>query len=313
MLDRVDVLTLFGSQFGVATSDQLAGLGIARSTIRRTRDRGAIVALLPGVFMLAGRRRTFGTDAMAAQLYYGDDAYLTGTTAGAFHGLREMPRGFVQVSTFGRSRLRAAPWVKHTCTPHVARDDVWHRDDGFRVASPLLTLAILSIKFNLHRFGRAAEDAWHRKLITPSSLAAYLEAHRGAGHPGSRVMHAWVNRTDGRTRPSHTGFEMDVIDALLAAGLPEPERQHPLMLLSGELIHFDIAWRDVMLAVEPGHSWFHGGDLKARKDAARDRACGELGWHVARYDEVARADLGSAAAEVARTYATRHRQLLPPA
>ena len=46
------------------------------------------------------------------------------------------------------------------------------------------------------------------------------------------------------------------------AGLPEPIRQHPLLLLTGELIHLDIAWPEVRLAVEPGHSWWHGGDTR---------------------------------------------------
>ncbi len=34
-----------------------------------------------------------------------------------------------------------------------------------------------------------------------------------------------------------------------------------------------------------GSSWWHGGDLGQRRDQARDRACGELGWMVVRYDE----------------------------
>ena len=71
-----------------------------------------------------------------------------------------------------------------------------------------------------------------------------------------------------------------------------------------------------MYAVEPGHSWFHGGDLGQRANEARDRACTEVGWQVSRYDEEARTNLAASAQEVARIYAKRQSQLgqtTPPA
>jgi hypothetical protein len=40
-------------------------------------------------------------------------------------------------------------------------------------------------------------------------------------------------------------------------------------------------------------------------DYARDRACGEVGWYVARCDESARRELDVITAEIARTYASR--------
>jgi hypothetical protein len=73
-------------------------------------------------------------------------------------------------------------------------------------------------------------------------------------------------------------------------GLPEPVRQHPLVLRSGEKIHIDVAWPDIQFGLEPGHSWWHGGDLQVRKDIARDNACGEIGWFIRRLDESLRAD-----------------------
>ncbi len=39
---------------------------------------------------------------MAALLHCGPNALLDGTTAGAFHGLREMPRSLIQVTLIGR-------------------------------------------------------------------------------------------------------------------------------------------------------------------------------------------------------------------
>ena len=98
-------------------------------------------------------------------------------------------------------------------------------------------------------------------------------------------------RVEASRRPSQSGFELDVLDAIRQAGLPEPARQYELTLPSGEVIHVDLAWPDVRLGVEPGHSWWHGGDLGQRRDQARDRACDAIGWRIVRYDEEDRKDL----------------------
>jgi hypothetical protein len=94
-------------------------------------------------------------------------------------------------------------------------------------------------------------------------------------------------------------------------GLPTPMRQHPLRLATGELIHLDLAWPDARLAVEPGHSWWHGGDLRQRLDQARDRACNVVGWQVERYDETAQEDPEVTAWELLAIYRRRVADLRP--
>ena len=37
--------------------------------------------------------------------------------------------------------------------------------------------------------------------------------------------------------------------------------------------------------MEPGASWWRGGDAGQRRDHAHDRACGEVGWLIVRFDE----------------------------
>ncbi len=163
----------------------------------------------------------------------------------------------------------------------------------------------LAAQFNLRRFERAAEDAWHRGLVSPSEMAVYVESVRRPGLQGVALLDTWLSNALPRSRPSQSGLEMDALKAIRSAGLPEPVRQQPLELLTGELIHLDFAWPDVTLAVEPGHSWWHGGDLRMSADYARDRACGELGWHVIRFDEEMRADLAAAGRQIRNTYETR--------
>lgn len=304
------VLNLFGGQFGVATAGQLIGAGISRNSIARAAEKGSLVRILPGLYRLAGQPMAFETRAMAAQLHFGARAFLDGTTAGAIHGLRSMPRSLIMVTTAGRLHRIAPPWIRASTTTVVIDGDiVWH--NGFRVAHPRRALLTLAGQFNAHRYERAAEDAWHRGLVTPEEISDYLDHVRRPGLAGVAIVDRWLAAALPRRRPSQSGLEVDALVAIRGAGLPEPERQYPIRLPSGELIHFDLAWPDVLLAVEPGHTWWHGGDLRTRADAARDRACGELGWQVMRFDQGMREDLVGAALQIGRTYERRRAALQP--
>ena len=167
----------------------------------------------------------------------------------------------------------------------------------------------LAEQFNQYRFERAAEDAWHKGLITPDDAGEYLSAIRQSGKKGVIRMERWLEKTTFRRKPSHSGLELDFVEMIEKVGLPTPVRQHPLTLPSGELIHLDLAWPDVRLAIEPGHSWWHGGDLRQRQDQARDRACGLLGWHVHRYDEDSTRDPAATARELLALYRRRVAEL----
>lgn len=92
--------------------------------------------------------------------------------------------------------------------------------------------------------------------------------------------------------------------------MTSPQRQHPLVLPSGEVIHLDLAWPEARLGVEPGATFWHMGDVKTRTDFARDRACDELGWRILRYDEVELRDLEGCARQVATIYAQRMRSII---
>jgi hypothetical protein len=177
------------------------------------------------------------------------------------------------------------------------------------VAAPLRMLFSLAASFNQYRFERAAEDAWHLGLVSPRTAAGYLELHRCRGKDGVRRMEIWLERALPRERPSQSGLEMDLLDAVHQVGLPTPVRQYPLALIDGEVIHIDIAWPLIRLGLEPGGMWWHGGDEKQRQDQARDVGCGEVGWQILRFDDRLKSDPMRAARQVERVYRARESQL----
>lgn len=298
-----ELLDLFARQYGVAGVHQLTERGISRSTVHRARRRGMVDDVTTGVVRVRSTPLSLRGRAMAVQLRCGDDGLISGWTAGHLVGLRSMPTTTIHVTVPPTFRRRMPDWVDVHRSAWYDIDS--HDRHGFRLASPMRMLFGLAAAFNQHRFERAAEDAWHLELVTPRQAAEYLELHRCRGKDGVARIEQWLEHSCGRARPTQSNLERVLLEALEQTGLPQAERQHPLMLATGETIHLDLAWPSIRFAVEPGSSWFHGGNLGQRKDQARDRDCGEVGWLVIRFDDDMRNNPHAAARQVARIYARR--------
>jgi len=304
---RPDVERLFLVQHGVADVTQLYAAGVGRRTVSRWLHDEVVVPMLPGVVRTPAAPETFWARAMAVQLHTAPYGFLMGGTAGRMRGMRDMPWRRIYASVpwrGGRSKLPA--WVSRRGSNWLSDDDV-EVVNGFRIERPLPMLLSLADRLNQFSFESAAEDAWHLQLITPEEARAYLESVRRSGRHGVSVMEKWLLKTGDRQRPMASKFEIKVLGAVRKAGLPEPEKQHPLTLQSGETIHVDLAWPDVMLGIEPGASWWHGGDLKQSKDQARSRAANAVGWELMFFDERALADMATVTSEIVSTYAVRRR------
>jgi hypothetical protein len=308
VLDRPPALRLFASQFGVATVRQLVELGISERAIGRAKQRGVLAVVLPGVIELADFPPTFRQRAMAAQLFGGVDSFLDGPTAGRCYGLRGMPKRPIDLVIGARRRGALPDWLRTTCSTWIDRTEVVEREDGLRIATPPRMLLGLASRLNDVQFERAAEDAWHLQLVSPVQAAEYLQRVAAHGRLGVDRMRRWLDTVADRSRPAQSGLEIKVATAGITAGVPAPVRQHPLILANGALIHLDLAWPDVMLAFEPGHSWWHGGDLGQRADQQRRRECAAVGWQVECYDESAVTNLAAVGSEIAAIYHERRRR-----
>lgn len=290
-MNRPEVVEFFASHHWVASSEQLRQIGVTKAALQHARRTGVVTTVGRGVVAVSAVTLSFEGRALAGQLTAGPRAFVSGPSAGVLYGLRAMPRDCIEITMEQTRRVELPAGCRVVRASWIDEQrDVITRDDGIRVASPLRMLFGLAAQFNQHRFERGAEDVWHKGLVTPHDAADYLELIRRSGRTGVRRMNTWLENTAARPRPSQSGLELDFVAMIERAGLPTPARQHPLVLPSGELIHLDLAWPDVRLAVEPGHSWWHGGDLRQRLDHARDRACGAVGWLVVRYDERAKRD-----------------------
>jgi hypothetical protein len=308
-MNRPDVVKFLAEHHWVASVEQLRALKVTPDALKHARRIGAVTSPVHGVVTVPGVQLTVEGRALLAQFAAGREAFVSGPTAGALHGLRSMPTAVVEVTVLRRHVV--LPSHCHLVQTHwiVEERDVCVRDDGIRVASPLRMLFGLAGQFNQFRFERAAEDAWHKGLVSPEDAWEYLELIRRSGRGGVKRLADWLEKATLRDRPAQSGLELDLLALIEAAGLPDPARQHPLRLPSGETIHLDIAWPRIRLAVEPGHSWWHGGDLGQRRDQARDRACSAVGWMVVRLDEQAAKDRAAVIHELRAVHRARSQEL----
>lgn len=303
------ILHLARDQFGVVARHQLLDeLGLSTSAIGRLTGRRTLLPLGAGVYRVASAPDTFLARAIAAQLWAGDDGFLSSWTAARIYGLRKMPTSPIHLTLPSTTARRPPDWIHLDRTRWYDGDrDRTRHATGLVVAVPLRMMFGVARDFNHHRFARAAEDAWHLGLVDPDCLAEYLDAHRCRGKNGVRNLERWLDKVADRRRPSQSDLEREFIEAFERVGLPPASLQHPLRLRNGEIIHLDIAWPDIGLAVEPGSSWFHGGDDGQHRDHDRDLACRELGWDVIRLDEQFRFDPAGAAHRVKRAFLERAR------
>jgi len=303
----LNILDRFASQHGVLSRDQLIDdFDVPSWKIARSVRSGLLTEVVQGVVRVSSSPETFRMRCMALQLRGRGAGFISAWSAARLRNLRAMPTTRVHFTMpVGPGRTYPSWAEVHHTGWYDADLDRNVLDSGLIVASPMRMLFGLAATFNQFRFERAAEDSWHLKLLTPNDAALYLEQHRCRGKDGVGKIEKWLERALAQDRPAQSNLERSLLEALEQLGLPTPVKQFPLILPSEETIHLDIAWPNIRLAIEPGASWWHGGDLAQRKDQARDRACGELGWQIVRFDESMRKNLSGSANQVLRIHRRR--------
>jgi hypothetical protein len=308
------LLSLAARQFGVVSRTQLGTLGVSIPQLSRARRSGLVIDVTGRTVRLRSSPDTFLARCAAVSLHVGQRGFLAGATAGRLHGLREMSDHPIAITVPAGDRPRLPEWVevRHT-NWYSARRDRRRLTGAAIVAEPHRMLYDLAARLDDRRFQRAAEDCWHHNLVTPRSAAAYLSHHRRMGKDGTLRIERWLDLALDQKRPAQSGLELDMVEALRAVGLPEPIRQFPLDIPTGRRIHVDLAWPNVKLCVEPGHSWWHGGDAGLKRDNERRLGALAIGWETIQLDESLCRDPSQAAATILAVYRRRQRADAPTA
>ena len=287
------------SHHGVITLTRLHELGVTSRQIHRLVRTKVLIATSRGVYRLAGAPPTL-EQAMALACAVGPDVMVSHISAGRVWGLRRLGGDQrLHVTIRGRAHRLVPGAVVHRCH-RIDPVDVVERPDGIRVTSPPRTCFDLASTVTDDRLESIIEQVLHDGMATLPTLFSTGHRLRERGRKGSARYQRVLESRPAWLKPVDSGLELELEQALIAAGLPRPVRQHALRLPSGEDIHPDFYWPDLHEIVEVDHVTWHGGREASAYDKRRDRLVRRLGISTTRVtDSDIRDHLPSVVADIA--------------
>jgi very-short-patch-repair endonuclease len=286
-------------RYGIVSDGELRALGISVAQRERLVTAGVLVPLLRGVYRL--RSTPMSLEGRCLAICLADDrAYVTGRAGGRLWGVRRM--GTVdlidaRVPHFANSL--GAEWVRLRRCNVLDPIDVVERADGIRVASPPRLLFDLAESLDDLDLESVVEQVLDKRWLTMPTLHATARRLCHPARPGSdRFARVLGSRPD-FLRPADSHLEVQLLDALRAAGVRDLVRQLPVRLPNGVVVHPDLAVPATRWAIEVDHVTWHGGRVASQADKQRDRLMRRIGWHVDRVtDEEITNDLPGLVAEL---------------
>jgi hypothetical protein len=279
-----DVYALASSQHGLVTFQQLRQLGLPSATIARWVATGRLQQVSPSVHRIGGVPETWYQRVMRASL---DTAgWASHRTAAALHGLDGHDGRVIEVvvERWKRSSMHDG-YVVHE-TKDLRAVDITTR---FGIPCTSLVRTLIDLPAVEHSF-RVEQGLDHACRVNPGVLsvvnARFLQVAR-RGRNGTRVMRRLLGDRTGVYVPPGSTFEKLALSWIDRAGIEPPVKQHKVV--DGDFTAFlDIAWPDLLFAMECDSLAFHFSKAAQEWDRKRRRHLKRLGWEVAEYsyDEV---------------------------
>ena len=305
-----DVSAWFACHHGVARRVDLVRLGLTPGQINSLIRSGVLVPYVRGVYRLAGAPVTL-EQAMALACSVASDVVVSFDSAARLWGMRRVGNdGQLHVTIAGRAHRSIPDTVVHR-SHRIDAVDIVDRQDGIRVTSPPRTVFDLAAKLSDERIHSIVEQLLHSDACTMTTLLETGTRLGERGRPGSARFARVLSERPQGLKPVGSDLELRLERALLAAGLPRPERQAAVRLRDGQVVHPDFLWRPQGEALEVDHATFHGAKLDQYYDKWRDRQLRLVGIHVTRVTDKDIAErLGPVVADVtAILAATRARTM----
>lgn len=162
-------------------------------------------------------------------------------------------------------------------------------------SSPLLPGSVLS---------KGVDSALRLGLTDPTALAKTIGEQGGPGVRGVRKLETVIENLD-RTGPTGSPAEIELLDGMRDAGLPEPVLQWEVISRSGKTYRVDFGWPQLSKGVEVDGMDAHGGPANLEKDLERQNELLEAGIRLRRFAaRTVRRDLPGVIDDIARFLTT---------
>jgi very-short-patch-repair endonuclease len=171
--------------------------------------------------------------------------------------------------------------------------------NGLALTSPGRTLVDLAASAEESKLQRAMEDAFRRRISSPSEVRRALRYLPRAGKAGTgRATHA-LDRGEW-SHDAQSELERRALELFRRHGLPRPQSQYRVVEDERCLGVVDFAWPSARVIVEAEGFQFHSGRDAWDSDVARYNGLALKGWTVLRLTQT---DLESRASAFARALA----------
>jgi very-short-patch-repair endonuclease len=270
-----DVSELVGPQ-GWITSEDLV-TRVSPRTVGSWVATGKLVRLRPGVLALPSAAQRWRVRLAAA--LQGREAVASHATALALWELVQHPAGPVHVSVDDSLSARGSAGVVVHRSPSVYGER--RRVDGLAVTS--IERSVVDVWAQPSGLDRAvvraaAITAVRERLCTPRDLSHELE--RRSRLPGRAELAGLVSLLVDGCRS-----ELEIwgcLEVLRAPGMPAFVQQRRVTV-AGRTVFLDVAYDDVLLAVEMDGAAWHGSRAQREADIARDALLATIGWQTLRF------------------------------
>ncbi|WP_022890015.1 endonuclease domain-containing protein [Agromyces italicus] len=177
--------------------------------------------------------------------------------------------------TVGHRAMRAFPVSLRLGLPVVTPADMWMQSAGTLGHRDLVAVGDFLVTGRLH--GRAAEGPF----CTPAELVAVVERSTGRRGLASARRALEQIRVGAASRPE-TLLRLVVVEA----GLPEPAIGPPVIVAGGLVLHPDLAYPDLRIAIEYEGAG-HRDAGRWERDIERRELFEDAGWRVIRITKTA--------------------------
>jgi hypothetical protein len=256
-----------------------AHAGMAGLTRRQIVDRIAEqrwTELYRDVYRITGAPTTWKTFLIGACWAGGFRAVASRRSAAALRGLPGGRRDLIEITCPRWKRARHDGLVVHE-SKALSDLDVTVVD-GIPTTTVARTLFDLGAVYRLGMIELALENAIRRGLVTEEELDRTIRRLSRQGRPGGPKLRQLLGALDPERRPTDSEMEVLTLQAIRAAGLPEPVTQHEVWAGGRFVGRVDLAYPDARIAIEYDSDEHHTGRLATRRDRARRHDLITAGW-----------------------------------
>ena len=275
------VLELAAAQHGAISRRQVLDSGGSDALIRRRRVAGRWVAIMPGVYVIAGSPSTEAQAVWVALLAVGPTGVVSHETAGGIHGFAALPPGPISLTDRHGRHHRREGVVVHQLDDHGPGDV--RVVAGMPITSPARTVVDLAATLGVARLRRVVDEAHQSRTASSVEVALVLMRVARRGKPGIRPLASILDERTGGRAVAESELERRLLAVIRAALVGEPESQHPLPGSAARAGLVDFAFPAARLILEADGRRSHTRVADLARDRQRDLHAARAGWQTLRF------------------------------